>query len=102
MSDAHVTMIGSFPPPIGGAAMSNAMVYDALVAAGVNVTRIDVAGPRLSHSRSLAYHARRSARNLLGLRRPRVTQRSTSFPMPGTALGTRAPTWPAPRGATAP
>jgi len=72
MSDAHVTMIGSFPPPVAGAAMVNAMICDALVAAGVNVTRIDVAGPRLAHSRTLAYHARRAARNLLGLRRARA------------------------------
>jgi glycosyltransferase involved in cell wall biosynthesis len=70
MSDAHVTMIGSFPPPVFGAAVSNAMVCDALVAAGVDVTQIDVGGP--PHSRGLAYHARRVTRNLLGLRRARA------------------------------
>jgi glycosyltransferase involved in cell wall biosynthesis len=89
MSDARVTMIGNFPPPVGGAAMVNAMVRDALVAAGVNVTRIDVSGPRLSHSRSLAYHARRAARNLLGLRRARAaaSRDSVLYVVPDAGLG---------------
>jgi glycosyltransferase involved in cell wall biosynthesis len=73
MSGARVTMIGSFPPPVAGAAMTNAMVSNSLVAAGVDVTRINVASSRLAHSRSVAYHARRAARNLLGLRRARAT-----------------------------
>jgi glycosyltransferase involved in cell wall biosynthesis len=73
MTAAHVTMIGSFPPPVAGAAMTNAMVSDALVAAGVDVTRINVASSRLAHSRTLGYHARRAARNLAGLRQARAT-----------------------------
>jgi glycosyltransferase involved in cell wall biosynthesis len=89
MSGAHVTMIGSFPPPIGGAAMTNAMVCDALVAAEVNVTRINVAGPRLAHSRSLAYHARRAARNLLGLQRARAaaSRDAALYVVPDAGLG---------------
>jgi glycosyltransferase involved in cell wall biosynthesis len=89
MSDAHVTMIGSFPPPVGGAAMVNAMVYEALVAAGVRVTRIDVAGPSLSHSRSLAYHPRRAVRNLLGLRRARAaaSRDAALYVVPDAGLG---------------
>ena len=62
MSGAHVTMIGSFPPPIGGAAMTNAMVCDALVAAEVNVTRINVAGPRLALMNSPGLDVRASVK----------------------------------------
>src|SRR5271155_4506226 len=51
--------------------MMNAMVCDALVAAEVNVTRIDTAS-RLARSQRLAHHSRRAARNLLGLRRARA------------------------------
>src|SRR5271166_5601517 len=90
MSDAHVTMIGSFPPPVQGAAMTNAMVCDALVAAGVDVTRIDVSGPlRGAHGRSLAYHARRAARNLLGLRRARAaaSRDAALYVVPDGGLG---------------
>ena len=72
MSRAHVTMIGSFPPPVSGAATVNAIVCDALVAAGIGVTRRDVSGPTLSHNRTLAFHARRVVLNLVGLRRARA------------------------------
>lgn len=44
--------------------MVNALVHDALVGAGTAVTRIDIAGPRLAHSRGLGYHAKRIARNV--------------------------------------
>jgi glycosyltransferase involved in cell wall biosynthesis len=89
MRDAHVTMIGSFPPPVQGAAMTNAMVGDALAAAGVDVTRIDVAGPLLTHSRGLAYHARRATRNLLGLRRARAaaSRDAALYVVPDGGLG---------------
>lgn len=72
MSRARVTMIGSFPPPVHGAALLNAQVCDSLVAAGVDVTRINVTGPHLPHNRGLSYHPRRAIRNLLGLRRARA------------------------------
>ena len=77
---AHVTMIGHFPPPVGGAALLNAGVCDSLVAAGVDLTRIDVSGSTLTHNRSLGHHARRVVRNLLGLRRARAAA------SPGAAL----------------
>ena len=89
MSNAHVTMIGSFPPPVQGAAITNAMVCDALAAAGVDVTRIDVAGPLRTHSRGPAYHARRATRNLLGLRRARAaaSRDAALYVVPDGGLG---------------
>jgi glycosyltransferase involved in cell wall biosynthesis len=89
MTDAHVTMIGGFPPPVGGAAMVNAMVCDALVADGVDVTRIDVSGQRLSHSRTFAFHAHRAVRNLLGLRRARAlaSRDAAIYVVPDAGLG---------------
>lgn len=89
MSNARVTMIGSFPPPVQGAAMTNAMVCDALTAAGVDVTRINVAGPLRTHGRGLAYHARRATRNLLGLQRARTagTRDGALYVVPDGGLG---------------
>jgi len=89
MTGAHVTMIGSFPPPVAGAAMTNAMVSDALVAAGVDVTRINVASSRLAHSRTLGYHARRAAKNFAGLRQARATasRDAALYIVPDAGLG---------------
>ena len=89
MSGANVTMIGNFPPPLGGAAFVNEIVSNALVNEGVNVTRVDVSGPALSHSRSLIYHARRSIRNLVGLWRARAagTRDATLYIVPDAGLG---------------
>ena len=63
MTNARVTMIGGFPPPVGGAALITAMICDALVTAGVDVTKVNVSGQRLSHSRNLAFHTHRASRN---------------------------------------
>lgn len=60
-------MMGAFPPPVGGAAKVNGIVHDALVEAGVEVVRIDLAARQLAHSRSLRYHLDRIARNGRGL-----------------------------------
>jgi glycosyltransferase involved in cell wall biosynthesis len=89
MSCARVAMIGAFPPPVGGAALVNATVYDDLVAAGVRVTPIDVAGPTLNHSRNLAYHARRALRNIRGLIRARAlaSPDSALYIVPDAGLG---------------
>jgi glycosyltransferase involved in cell wall biosynthesis len=89
MSHARVTMIGAFPPPVGGAALVNANVYDDLVAAEVDVTPIDVAGPTLGHTRNLAYHARRAVRNLRGLMRARAlaSRDAALYIVPDAGLG---------------
>lgn len=89
MSQAHVTMICCFPPPVGGAAILNARVCDSLVSAGVDLTRIDVAGRTLSHNRNLRYHARRVARNLLGLLRARkaASRDAALYIVPDAGLG---------------
>lgn len=69
--------------------MTSAMVGDALVATGVDVTRIDVGGPLLAHSQRLAYHARRAKRNLLGLRRARAaaSRDAALYVVPDAGLG---------------
>lgn len=89
MSGASVTMIGNFPPPLGGAATVNEMVRAALADAGVNVTRVDVSGPTLTHNRSLSYHGRRSLRNLVGLKRARAAGApdATLYIVPDAGLG---------------
>jgi glycosyltransferase involved in cell wall biosynthesis len=89
MSHARVTMIGHFPPPLGGAAMLNAKICDSLVAAGVDLTRIDVSAQALTFNRSLAYHARRVVRNLLGLRRARAaaSRDAALYIVPDAGLG---------------
>src|SRR5260370_714708 len=55
MSNAHVTMIGHFPPPVGGAALLNAGVFDSLVAAWGHLTRIYLSGTTPTHYRSLGH-----------------------------------------------
>ena len=89
MSRAHVTMIVHFPPPVGGAALLNAGVCDSLVAAGVDVTRVDVSGPTLGHNRSFGHHPRRAVRNLLGLRRARLAASGDAalYIVPDAGLG---------------
>jgi glycosyltransferase involved in cell wall biosynthesis len=89
MSHARVTMIGAFPPPLGGAALVNATVYADLVAAGVDVTPIDVAGRSPAHRRNLAYHARRAVRNLRGLMRARAlaSRDAALYIVPDAGLG---------------
>ncbi|WP_051574793.1 glycosyltransferase family 4 protein [Mycobacterium sp. URHB0044] len=89
MSHARVTMIGHFPPPVGGAALLNAQVCDSLVAAGVDLTRIDVAGRTLNHNRSFGYHARRVVRNMVALRRARraASRDAALYIVPDAGLG---------------
>ncbi|MEZ0359020.1 glycosyltransferase family 4 protein [Mycobacterium sp. SA01] len=89
MSGASVTMIGNFPPPLGGAAFVNESVWKSLVDAGIPVTRVNVSGPTLTHNRSLSYHARRSARNFVGLKRARAAGSlgATLYIVPDAGLG---------------
>jgi glycosyltransferase involved in cell wall biosynthesis len=71
VTDHRVVMVGSFPPPVGGAALVNQMVLDALRADDVGVTPLDISGPALAHSRSLGYHANRMRANLRAARQAR-------------------------------
>jgi glycosyltransferase involved in cell wall biosynthesis len=68
MTSNGVVMIGSFPPPVGGAALINQMMLDTLRDRNVDVAALDVSGPALAHSRSVSYHARRIAANLRACR----------------------------------
>lgn len=67
----RVVMMGAFPPPIGGAAKVNGIVYEALRDAGADVRKIDLAAASLAHNRTLAYHAQRLGRNIAGAIRAR-------------------------------
>lgn len=64
MTVHRVVMIGSFPPPVGGAALVNQMVLDALRTRDVEAMPLDVSGPALAHTRSIAHHRQRLAANL--------------------------------------
>lgn len=64
-------MVGSFPPPVGGAALVNQMVLEALREQRIDAVPLDVSGPALAHSRSLGYHAQRVAANWRAARRAR-------------------------------
>ncbi len=62
-------MIGAFPPPVGGAAMVNQLVFESLQAQGTPVERLDVKSPTL-HVKGLGYHLSRlrvNARTLMEL-----------------------------------
>ena len=89
MRRARVTMLGAFPPPVGGASLVNAAVLAELVEAGADVTSIDVSGPALAHTRSFAYHARRSVRNLRALLRARrlASPDAAFYIVPDAGLG---------------
>ena len=64
MSGRQVVMIGAFPPPLGGAAKNNAILFESLRNAGAPVVKIDVSATATAHSRSLGYHWQRIRRNL--------------------------------------
>lgn len=65
----HCVLLGAFPPPVGGAAKNNALLYEALTNRGADVRRIDTSTTKLSHSRSLRYHLHRLYLTLMaGLR----------------------------------
>ena len=63
----QVVMLGAFPPPAGGAARNNAILYESLRSAGANVRRIDVSASTLNHSRDVKFHFERIGRNLTAL-----------------------------------
>lgn len=89
MTSPRVVMICSFPPPVGGAALVNSMVRDALVEQQTPVVSINVAGPTLAHTRGLGYHARRIARNLAGMKHALATARAgdTLYVVPDAGAG---------------
>jgi len=60
---AHVAMLGMFPPPTTGAAKNNLILYETLLARGVETTQIRTSVSGLAHKRNLAYHVRRALRN---------------------------------------
>jgi glycosyltransferase involved in cell wall biosynthesis len=76
MSTSGPVLIGAFPPPVGGAALVNQRVADALSAAGVRPSILNVGAPRL-HVKGFAYHLYRllaNARAIVSvvLHRPKV------------------------------
>lgn len=86
---ARVVMLGSFPPPVGGAARNNAMIAQSLLDSGVDLRKINVSGTTASHYRTLAYHARRVTRNLIALTKAVISARRDSmlYIVPDGGLG---------------
>lgn len=82
-------MVGSFPPPLGGAARVNELVRAGLMDAGVQLTALDISGPRLAHSRGPGYHLRRATRNGVALFRARggATRNSVLYIVPDAGIG---------------
>lgn len=64
---SYTVMLGAFPPPVGGAARNNAMLFDSMRAGGADVRKIDISASKLNHSRDLSFHTERISRNLAGL-----------------------------------
>lgn len=63
---SRVTMIGSFPPPVGGAATVNQRIYSALLTSGISTRRLNTAGPTL-HVKGIRYHVWRAIANAKAL-----------------------------------
>ena len=59
MTRQAITLVGAFPPPVGGASKNNQLLYEHLKGAGFTVRRIDVSGPTISHRRGALYHLHR-------------------------------------------
>jgi glycosyltransferase involved in cell wall biosynthesis len=85
----EVVMIGAFPPPLGGAAKNNQLLFESLSASGVAVTKLDTAASSLSHRRSLAFHRQRIWRNARALLRARAlgSRDATLYLVPNAGLG---------------
>lgn len=54
-----VVIISAFPPPMGGAAKNSKILYDDLVARGVDCVKVDTSVGKLSHNRGFGYHRAR-------------------------------------------
>lgn len=61
---SHVAMVGAFPPPVGGAAKNNALIFGLLQKMKVPVRKLDVSGGSLSHHRTIKFHIRRLRQNI--------------------------------------
>lgn len=67
MNSHRVIILGAFPPPVHGASKNNAILAERLEKSGVDVTRLDVAVPGISHARTGFYHLQRLWRNVMAL-----------------------------------
>lgn len=65
MKSHQVVILGSFPPPMHGAAKNNEILADKLRVRGLDVCCLDVAVPAISHARKGLYHLKRLWRNIL-------------------------------------
>jgi glycosyltransferase involved in cell wall biosynthesis len=72
MMSMRLVMIGGFPPPVGGAAKNNLLIYESLVALGLDVEKIDTAAKGYAlHRRTFSFHIERIRRNLQAFFRAR-------------------------------
>lgn len=72
MTPEFLVMIGAFPPPVGGAAKNNLLLYETVAQSGLLVTKLDTAAKEHGlHKRNLAFHRERVRRNLQAMLRAR-------------------------------
>lgn len=95
-------MIGAFPPPLGGAAKNNQLLYESLRSSGLEPVRLDTSATQLSHRRTLAFHGQRIWRNLVAAVRARALGSGAAilYLVPNAGLGawyTLAQIWSASR-----
>jgi glycosyltransferase involved in cell wall biosynthesis len=83
----RVVMIGAFPPPVGGAAKNNQLIFESLKSQGVEVVKLDTAASSLSHRREVSFHAQRIRRNFAALLRARRDSGSTLYSVPDGGAG---------------
>jgi len=63
MKTHRIVILGSFPPPLHGASKNNAILAGKLEKKGMDVYRLDVAVPAISHARKGLYHFQRLMKN---------------------------------------
>lgn len=83
-----VLLLGAFPPPVGGAAKNNQLMYEALVELGVSVKKLDVSASALSHHRTLGFHFERIRQNIsVNLAIRRASKNAVVYAVPDAGLG---------------
>lgn len=67
----RVVMVGAFPPPVGGAAKNNGILFGSLIDAGVDAVKLDTSASTIFHRRTARFHAERINHNARALLRAR-------------------------------
>jgi len=82
MNTHRIVILGSFPPPLHGASKNNAILAGKLEKKGMDVHRLDVAVPAISHARKGLYHFQRLMKNgLVNYKLRKKAQKGSVFYM---------------------